>query len=264
MENLLEIKDLKVNFYLNGKTITAVDGVSLDIRPEEVLVLAGESGSGKTITALSVTRILPPSAKIAQGNIVFNGRDLLKLTESELVNIRGKEIAYIFQEPTSYLNPVFSIGEQISEAIVLHQGQSRPRARQETVELLNLTKIKQPEQKFFDYPHNLSGGMNQRVMIAMALACRPKLLIADEPTSSLDITTESQIINLLLDLKRKFGFSILFITHNLSIAKRIADKIAIMYRGKIVEEGNQDEIFNSPRHEHTKELIVAYEKIGRI
>lgn len=264
MESLLEIRDLKVDFHVDDQIVTAVDGVNLDIRQGEILVLAGESGSGKTVTALSITRILPFNAKIIQGNIVFKGRDLLKLPEPALSGIRGKEIAYIFQEPSSFLNPVFNVGVQIREAIMLHQYKSRSEAQKEAVSLLDLVKIKEPEERFFDYPHNLSGGMNQRVMIAMALACRPTLLIADEPTTSLDVTTEVEIINLLLELKGQFGFSILFITHNLSIAKRIAERIAVMYKGRVVEEGIRERIFDSPIHGHTKKLIAAYEKIGKI
>lgn len=264
MYNLLEITNLKVDFYLPGEKFSAVDRLNLYIAMDEVVVLAGESGSGKTVTALSITRILPPQAKIIEGSIRFQGKDLLKISESDLYDIRGSKIAYIFQEPTSFLNPVFSIGEQISEAIILHQSKSRQEARDETVRLLSLVNIKHPQQRIFDYPHNLSGGMNQRAMIAMALACKPRLLVADEPTTCLDVTTESQILNLLMDLKSQFKFSILFITHNLSIAKRIADRIAIMYKGRIVEEGDKHTIFGSPKHQHTKKLVAAYEKIGRI
>lgn len=264
MNNLLEIKNLKVNFYLNDNIITAVDGANLDMAAGEILVLAGESGSGKTITALSITRNLPVNAEIASGSINFRGRDLLKLDESSLINIRGKEIAYIFQEPTSFLNPVFTVGDQIIEAIRLHQDKTKQQASRETAELLDLVKIKESQRVLLDYPHQLSGGMNQRVFMAMALACKPKLLIADEPTTSLDVTIESQILNLLMDLKKTIGFSLLFITHNLSIAHRIADRICIMYEGKIVEEGSREKIFNSPRHFHTQELISAYEKIGKL
>lgn len=264
MKSLLEIRDLKVIFHLNGKEISAVDGANIDIACDEVLVLAGESGSGKTVTALSIAKILPPNAKIISGSIKFSGRDLLKLDEASLVKIRGKEIAYIFQEPTSFLNPVFSIGNQIVETIMLHQGKSEKEAYAQALELLYLVKIKDPERVFFDYPHQLSGGMNQRVFIAMALACKPSLLIADEPTTSLDVTIEAQTLRLLLDLKKRIGFSLLFITHNLSIAKRIADRISIMYKGRVVEEGNCEDIFSSPKHFHTKELINAYEKIGKI
>lgn len=263
MKNLLEIRDLKVNFYSEGKVISAVSGADIDIAEGQILVLAGESGSGKSVTAQSITKILPENAKIISGTIKFAGRDLLGLDEASLVRVRGKEIAYIFQEPTSFLNPVYTIGNQIMEAVMLHQNKSREEGRYEALELLNLVRIKDPERVYFDYPHQLSGGMNQRAFIAMALACRPRLLVADEPTTSLDVTIEAEILRLLLGLKKKLGFSLLFITHNLSIAKRIADKISIMHEGKIVEEGNCESIFNAPKHFHTKELISAYEKIGK-
>lgn len=264
MGNLLEIRDLKVNFCSNGNSVCAVDGADIDIPEGQIVVLAGESGSGKTVSALSVTKILPPSAKIISGKINFSGQDLLTLDEERLTEIRGKKIAYIFQEPTSYLNPVYTIGDQIMEPIILHQDKSAKDAYVEAIELLNLVKIQDPKRVFLDYPHQLSGGMNQRVFIAMALACKPRLLIADEPTTSLDVTIEAQILKLLLGLKEKIGFSLLFITHNLSIAKRIADRIIVMHKGKVVEEGSCGDIFNRPEHFHTKELIVAYERIGKI
>ncbi|MDD5166242.1 MAG: ABC transporter ATP-binding protein [Candidatus Omnitrophica bacterium] len=264
MENLLEIRNLKVDFYLKDQVVNAVNGVNLDIGNNEVLLLAGESGSGKTISALAITRILPLTARIVSGSIFFEGSDLLALDEAALRKVRGARIAYIFQEPTSYLNPVYSIGSQIIETIMLHQNKNKLQARQEALELLELVKIKDPQRVLFDYPHQLSGGMNQRVFIAMSLACVPKLLIADEPTTSLDVTIEAQILELLLDLKKRFGFSLLFITHNLSIAKKIADRISVMYKGKIVEEAATAKIFNSPEHFHTRELIRAYEKIGKL
>jgi len=264
MPNLLEIRKLKVDFFINNQVITAVQEANLYIKEEEVLVLAGESGSGKTITALSVTKILPPTASIASGSIIFNGKELTKLDESHLIGIRGRQIAYIFQEPVSYLNPVYSVGNQISEAIMLHQKKTKKEAEEETRKLLELVKLKDAHRVSQNYPHQLSGGMNQRIFIAMALACKPRLLIADEPTTSLDVTVEREILSLLMELKQKMGFSLLFITHNLSIAKRIADRVCIMYKGKTVEEGKCAEIFSHPRHFHTRELISAYEKIGRI
>ncbi len=264
MGKLLEIRNLKVSFYLGHNVINAVDGVNLDIAEKEVLVLAGESGSGKSVTALSITRILPPNAKVLCGSVNFSGRDLLSLEERELTKIRGREIAYIFQEPTSFLNPVYTIGNQIMETIALHQNKNKKEAYKEALELLTLAKIKDPRRVLADYPHQLSGGMNQRVFIAMSLACNPKLLVADEPTTSLDITIESQILELLLELKERIGFSLLFITHNLSIAKKIADRVCIMYKGKIVEEAQCLRIFEFPKHMHTRELIKAYEKIGKL
>ncbi len=260
----MEIKYLKVNFESDKHTVYAAAGVNLQIKNGEVVILAGESGSGKTITALSITKVLPRNARIISGTICFNGVDLLKLDNKSLGLIRGKEIAYIFQEPTSYLNPVFSIGSQIVEAIILHQDKTKREAFMEALELLRLVNIKEPESVFFNYPHQLSGGMNQRAFIAMALACKPKLLIADEPTTSLDVTIETQILRLLMDLKDKIGFSLLFITHNLSIAKNIGSRIYIMHRGQIVEEGTVEGIFNNPKHFHARELVSAYEKIGKI
>jgi ABC-type dipeptide/oligopeptide/nickel transport system ATPase component len=264
MPNILEIKKLKVDFLFNNQFITAVQEVNLFIREGEVLVLAGESGSGKTITALSITRILPKAAAITSGSIIFNARELTKLDEPGLIAIRGRQIAYIFQEPVAYLNPVYSVGNQITEAIMLHQGKSKKEAEEKARELLELVKLKDAPRVIHNYPHQLSGGMNQRVFIAMALACRPKLLIADEPTTSLDVTVEREILSLLMELKQKMGFSLLFITHNLSIAKRIADRVCVMYKGKTVEEGKCARIFSHPGHFHTQELIGAYNKIGRI
>jgi ABC-type dipeptide/oligopeptide/nickel transport system ATPase component len=264
MKNLLEITGLKINFNLNNNTIQAVNGVHLNVKPGEVVVLAGESGSGKTVTALAICKILPLNARIISGEIKFNGLKLLELEYPSLVAIRGKEIAYIFQEPTSYLNPVLSIGNQIMEAIMLHQNKTRKEAFIEAKALLHLVNIHDPERILLDYPHQLSGGMNQRVFIAMALACKPKLLIADEPTTSLDVTIEAQILSLLMELKEKIGFALLCITHNLSVAKKISDRIYVMHKGKIVEEGNKDTIFSQPKHFHTKELIQAYEKIGKL
>jgi len=264
MENLLEIKDLKLQFSAGNLINHAVNGVNLSVAQGEVLVLAGESGSGKTVTALAVTNILPKNARILSGSVSFLGQDLLRLDEYALAHVRGRDIAYIFQEPLMFLNPVFSIGEQLTETICLHQEKTRKAAGGEASRLLELVKIKDPQRVFLDYPHQLSGGMNQRALIAMALACRPKLLIADEPTTSLDVTIEHQILSLLMELKTKLGFSLLFITHNLSIARRIADRICIMYQGRIVEEQATDDLFGAPRHAHTKELIQAYLKIGTL
>lgn len=264
MANLLEIKNLVVEFHLDHQVVPAACGVSLKMEEGEVLVLAGESGSGKTVTALSITGILPRNAKIISGNIIFSGRDLLGLPESALRGIRGRQIAYVFQEPTSFLNPVYTVGNQVAEAIMLHQDKTKRQAEEEAIELFRQVKIKEPERVIKDYPHQLSGGMNQRALIAMALACRPKLLIADEPTTSLDVTIEAEILRLLLELKQEMGFSLLFITHNLSIAKRIADRVYVMYKGKVVEEAKTEVIFSRPKHFHTRELISAYEKIGKI
>ncbi|MBM3255408.1 MAG: ABC transporter ATP-binding protein [Candidatus Omnitrophica bacterium] len=264
MQNLLSINNLRVGFSLGGKSIEAVKGVNLKIGHNEAMVLAGESGSGKSITSFAITKILPANARIIAGEVYFGGEDLLKLDEKALADVRGSSIAYIFQEPSSFLNPVYTIGSQISEVIMLHQRKSREEAGLAALELLQQVKINDTQRVSESYPHQLSGGMNQRAFIAMSLACKPKLLIADEPTTSLDVTIEAEILQLLMQLKRQLGFSLLFITHNLSIAKRIADRVSIMYQGKIVEEGSCAEIFSSPKHFHTRELIQAYEKIGKL
>ncbi|MDD2703114.1 MAG: ABC transporter ATP-binding protein [Candidatus Omnitrophica bacterium] len=264
MGSLLEIQNLKVKFYLDRHVITAVQGVNLELRAGETLVLAGESGSGKSVTALAVTRILPVNARVFSGKVIFKGRDLLSLDESSLSGVRGKEIAYIFQEPSGALNPVYTVGNQLIEPFILHQGKSPGQARREAEFLLSLVKIGDVKRVMESYPHQLSGGMNQRVFIAMSLACNPQILIADEPTTALDVTIEAEILKLLVELKKKIGFSLLFITHNLSIARRIAGRVCVMYKGSVVEEGGIEDIFNSPKHFHTRDLVSAYEKIGKI
>jgi len=263
MNNLLEIKNLHIHFRQHNKLIRAVEGVSLDIGEGEIVGLVGESGSGKTLTALSITRILPKTAEIASGEIIFQNQDLLRMNESQIEAIRGKEISYIFQEAQASLNPVLSIGRQIQESVILHhQAKDKKQALSMSEDLLKLVRLPHPERILRSYPHQLSGGMNQRVMIALAVAAAQcaaatslKLLIADEPTSSLDVTVEAQIIRMLSELKEKLRFSILFITHNLALAERFASRIAIMFKGRIVEAGLTKDIFSAPQHPHTKELI---------
>lgn len=264
MEKLLEVKNLRVDFQLDSQVVHAVQGADLNVAKSETVVLAGESGSGKTITALALTGILPPNARVVSGEVVLDGAKLHEMSETELVSVRGSRIAYIFQEPTSYLNPVYTIGDQICEVIILHQGASPREAQEKAKGLLEAVRINEPERVLSSYPHQLSGGMNQRVFIAMSLACKPQLLIADEPTTSLDVTIEAQILKLLVELKEKLGFSLLFITHNLSIARKIASRICVMYQGRIVEEGQTQRIFDAPQHFHTRELIAAYQKIGKL
>jgi ABC-type dipeptide/oligopeptide/nickel transport system ATPase component len=264
MSALLDIRGLQVDFLTDAGTVPAVSGASLSVRAHETVVLAGESGSGKTVTALSICRILPPNARITEGSIMFEGRELAGLEDALLRNVRGKDIAYIFQEPSSYLNPLYTIGNQIDEAVMLHQGKAARDAGHASRDLLEKVGFRDPLRIYRSYPHQLSGGMNQRAFIAMALSCKPKLLIADEPTTSLDVTIEAQILKLLMELKGEYGFSLLFITHNLSIAKKIADRVYVMYRGKVVEEAGRTELFDNPRHFHTKELIGAYEHIGKL
>lgn len=264
MEYLLEAKGISLDLISHDIVTSLLKGLNLKIGYGERIVLAGESGSGKTLTALSLTKNLPQEMKIVSGSVEFLSQDLLRVEERKLERIRGKEISYIFQEPSAYLNPVLLVKDQIQEAIMLHQNLSKKESLIKTEELLSFVHLDDAKRVMDSYPHQLSGGMNQRVFIAMSLACNPKLLIADEPTTSLDVTIESQILNLIVELQREKGFSLLFITHNLSIAQKIADRIYVMHQGQIVEEGNREEIFLKPKHFHTRELIEAFEKIGRI
>jgi len=282
MHNLLRLKNLTVEFFQNKQVIPAVKEANLEIKENEIVGLVGESGSGKTITTLAITRILSSAARITSGEVIFEGIDLLKIQEEQLREVRGKKIAYIFQEPTMFLNPIKTCGFQVAEAIITHQNTDKSRtflrfrrtssqgkvrdkfnARKKAIELLKQVRLSSPEEIFFDYPHQLSGGMNQRVMIAQALASNPKLLIADEPTTNLDVDTEKEILDLLLDLHERIGFSCLFITHNLGLIKRLCSRVYVMYRGSIVEEGNLNKIFTTPQHEHTKALVEAFLKIGQ-
>jgi ABC-type dipeptide/oligopeptide/nickel transport system ATPase component len=265
MELLLEINDLRIQFAAAAcLSQPVVDGVNLAVGSRETVILAGESGSGKTLTALSVARLLPRGAVQSSGMIRLNAREVGSLSASELTRLRLEEVAYIFQEPGAYLNPVYTAGEQVAEVIMARQGASRRTALAEVRRLFELVCLPDPGRVEISYPHQLSGGMNQRVCIAMALASRPKLLIADEPTTALDVTIEAGILDLLAALKEQFGFSMLFITHNLSIARRIADRIYVMQRGRIVEEGGVQEIFSRPQADHTRQLIRAYEEIGTL
>ncbi len=264
MKHLLAISNLAVDIDIKGSILHAVKNVSFTVGINETVVIAGESGSGKTITALAVTDLLPSPARIISGDIFFKGEDLRNLSAARLRAIRGKDISYVFQEPGSYLNPVLTVGAQIGESVTYHQGLSRVPARAAVIELLRRVKISDPQVVYAKYPFQLSGGMNQRVFMAMALASRPALLIADEPTTALDVTIEAEILALLGELKAELGFSLLFITHNLSIAKRIAQRMYIMYQGRIVEEGSADQIFGVPQHAHTRELLAAYDRIGKL
>lgn len=258
---LLSVKDLSVAFYQEGKEKVAVDRISFDIAPGETVALVGESGSGKSITALSVLKLLPyPPASHPSGEIHFEGQDLLSLSEDKLREIRGNEISMIFQEPMTSLNPLHVIEAQISEILKMHQGMSDQAARARTLELLNEVGIREPEKRLNAYPHQLSGGQRQRVMIAMALANKPKLLIADEPTTALDVTVQAQILELLAELKSSQKMSMLFITHDLGIVRKIADRVCVMTKGEIVETGPTHEIFTNPQHEYTKHLLAAEPK----
>ncbi len=261
MEKILEIENLSIQFIHNNMVVKAVDSVTLDLYKGEILGLVGESGSGKTLTALSVTNILPALAKVTSGQIFYQGHDLLRYSEELIIKIRGQEISYIFQEATASLNPVLTIGKQLKESLAIHQKKTTQETNETACELLKMVSLEPPEEVLKSYPHQLSGGMNQRVMIAMAVAARPNILIADEPTTALDVTMESEIIRMLLEFKRQIGFSVLFITHNLSLVEKFADRIAIMYRGRIVEEGSVPQIFSAPSHKHTRELINSIIRI---
>ena len=262
-ELLLSVSGLSISFLNGVEEAEVVRDVSFQLSFGQTLVLAGESGSGKTVTALSLCGLLPQKALIRSGSVLFRGSELVGLSNSRLREVRGSQIAYIFQEPVSFLNPVYTIGEQIAEVIRWHRRSGGQAAWKESLDLLAMSGIADPSRVAASYPHQLSGGMNQRALIAMALACHPKILVADEPTTSLDITTEAEIIRLLVRLKKELGFSLLFITHNFAIAQRIADRVAVMYQGRIVEQGTKQEVFTAPKHAHTRELLAAYAKVGR-
>ena len=258
---LLSVRDLSVAFLQGGKVSTAVDHISFDIAKGETVALVGESGSGKSVSALSVLKLLPyPPASHPSGEIQFGGQDLLKLDERQLRSVRGNKITMIFQEPMTSLNPLHTIERQIGEILRLHQGMGEAQARKRTIELLNEVGIREPEKRLDAYPHQLSGGQRQRVMIAMALANEPELLIADEPTTALDVTVQAQILELLAKLKTKNGMSMLFITHDLGIVRKIADRVCVMTKGKIVETGPTKEIFANPQHAYTRHLLAAEPK----
>lgn len=264
MTALLRVRHLSTSFKTEAGLVRAVDDVSFDLAEGETLGLVGESGSGKTVTALSILRLIPqpPGAFGPESRIEYDGVDLLRLPARELRKVRGAQIAMIFQEPMSSLNPVLTVGSQISEAIRAHEPVSRREANGRAVELLDLVGIPEPERRFRDYPHQMSGGMQQRVMIGMALSCRPKILIADEPTTALDVTIQAQILDLMRGLQAEFGMAIIFITHDLGVVAQIADEVAIMYMGRIIEKGSVGEIFHDPKHPYTINLIRAIPTLG--
>ncbi|MFN3966922.1 MAG: ABC transporter ATP-binding protein [Endomicrobiia bacterium] len=264
--NLLEIKNLKTYFYTDKGISKAVDGVNFTVNKGEVLGLVGESGCGKTLTALSILRLVPPPGRIVEGEIIYKSRkeeklDLTKIPEKEIIKIRGKEISMIFQEPQTSLNPVFTVGNQIVESLLVHTAISKKQAKEIAIEILLKVGIKEPQIRFNQYPHQLSGGQQQRIMIAMALITKPSLLIADEPTTALDVTVQAQILELLTQLKKEFNLSILFITHDLSLMLNFADRICVMYAGKFVESALVKDLFENPKHPYTKGLISALPKI---
>lgn len=257
MEDLLVVKGLETQFFTYGGIVEALDGVNFTIRKGEVFGLVGESGCGKSVTALSILGLVPPPGKVVSGEIIMDGEDLLEKSEKEMQHIRGSKISIIFQDPTSSLNPLFKIGYQVAEPLIYHEHYKEKKALQEALQVLKNTGIGDPEEKIKNYPHELSGGMRQRAMIAMALACRPDLLIADEPTTNLDVTIERQIINLMRILQKEYGTSILLITHNLGVVAEMADRVGIMYAGNIVELTDVHTIFHNPKHPYTIKLQKA-------
>jgi oligopeptide/dipeptide ABC transporter ATP-binding protein len=262
---LLEIRSLKTYFFTRKALVKAVDGVNLRLAHGETLGVVGESGCGKTMTALSLLRLFPsPPGKIVEGQLFFEGRDLAQLSDGEIRKIRGNRISMIFQEPMTSLNPVFSVGNQIMEPLMLHQGLNRHEARERAIEMLRLVGIPSPQRRVREFPHQLSGGMRQRVMIAMALSCRPRLLIADEPTTALDVTIQAQILDLMVKLKEQMGTAILLITHNLGVVAQMAQRVLVMYAGKIVEEAPVEELFDNPLHPYTRGLLTSIPRLDLV
>jgi len=260
---VLEVKNLVTTFSLESGSVNAVDGVSFSVRKGKTLGIVGESGCGKSVTSLSILRLIPnPPGKISGGEILYKGKNLLDLPMNEMRKIRGNEISMIFQEPMTSLNPVFTIGFQIEEPLRLHQGLSKKEARVKAIELLKLVNIPAPEARVDEYPHQLSGGMRQRVMIAMALACNPSVLICDEPTTALDVTIQAQILELMKKIRDSLGMAMILITHDLGVVAETADDVAVMYAGRIVEYGAVKEIFKNPKHPYTKGLLASIPKLG--
>jgi peptide/nickel transport system ATP-binding protein len=261
-EPLLDIRGLKTHFHTDDGMIHAVDGVDISIHRGQTVGVVGESGCGKTVTAMSVLKLIPmPPGKIVAGQIIYRGRDLVQLPPEEMRKIRSKEIAIVFQEPMTSLNPVYTIGDQIAEVVRLHEGLNAKGARDRAIDMLNLVGIPNAAKRFDDYPHQFSGGMRQRVMIAMALSCNPKLLIADEPTTALDVTIQAQILDLLNDLKQKFGMAVMLITHAMGVVAETCQRVVVMYAGKVVEEAPVGELFAQPLHPYTQGLIRSIPRL---
>ena len=260
---LLQVKNLKTHFFAESEVRKAVDDVSFVVQEGETFGLVGESGSGKTVTALSILKLVDEPGRIVGGDIIFGGRSLLELSKENMRKIRGNDISIVFQEPLTALNPVLSIGEQVTEQIHAHRDVSKEEAKETALACLKEVHLPQPERVFYDYPHRLSGGMRQRAMIAMALCLRPRLLIADEPTTALDVTIQAEILDLFREIKKKHNMSILFITHDFGIIAQLADRVAVMQKGRIVEQGGVENIFYYPKDAYTKELLEAVPKIPR-
>jgi oligopeptide/dipeptide ABC transporter ATP-binding protein len=261
---LLEIKDLKTQFFTSAGVVQAVDGITYDVAPGETVAVVGESGCGKSVSAMSILRLIPdPPGKIVGGSILFDGKDLLALSEEEMRQVRGRDIGMIFQEPMTSLNPVLSIERQLTETLEEHLDVSGEAARARATELLGLVGISEPARRLKQYPHHLSGGMRQRVMIAMALACGPKLIIADEPTTALDVTIQAQILELMKNLTRKLGVAMIIITHNLGVVARYADRVNVMYAGRIIESGTAEQIYHNPKHPYTLALLRSVPRMDQ-
>ena len=255
---LLDVADLRTYFFLRHGILKAVDGVSFQLKPHETLAIVGESGCGKSMTALSLMRLIPdPPGKIVAGSVKLAGRDLIALDEAAMRRVRGKDVSMIFQEPMTSLNPVMTVGRQIGEALLLHENMSRAESMRRAVEILRLVRIPEPEQRLKEYPHQLSGGMRQRVMIAIALSCDPRVLIADEPTTALDVTIQAQILDIILDLQKKLGTALILITHDLGVVAETAQRVIVMYAGKKVEEAPVGELFARPLHPYTRALMAS-------
>lgn len=259
-EPLLSLKDLKVSFFNNSGEVKVIRGVSFNLEKGEVLGVVGESGSGKSVTSMSIIKLLKGTGKITNGEIVYKGENLVDKTEKEMMKIRGNDIAMIFQDPMTSLNPVFTVGTQISDVIRRHQGLSKIEAKNKAIEMLRMVGIPSPEERYNNYPHEFSGGMRQRAIIAMALSCEPELLIADEPTTALDVTIQAQILELLMELKEKMDTSIILITHDLGVVANTCNRVIVMYGGLIMEEGTVDDIFYNPMHPYTKGLLQSLPK----
>ena len=260
---VLEVEGLKTHFFTRDGVVRAVDGLSFSVGPGETLAIVGESGCGKSVTSLSILRLIAsPPGRVVEGTIRFEGRDLLALSEPDMRRVRGNEISMIFQEPMTSLNPVLTIGRQIAEALILHRGLARSAARARAIEMLALVNIPEPARRVTEYPHQMSGGMRQRVMIAMALACNPKLLIADEPTTALDVTIQAQILDLMRGLKEKTGAAIMLITHDLGVVAEMAQRVVVMYAGRKVEEAPVAALFAAPRHPYTRGLLNSIPRLG--
>ena len=261
---LLEVKNLKTHFFTEDGVVHAVDGVDFNVYPGEILGLVGESGCGKSVTSLSVMRLVSAPGKVLEGEILLDGTDLRKLSEEEMMKVRGNRISMIFQQPQTALNPVFRVGDQIAEVLSIHQDFGKEAGHKRAVDLLKMVGIPEAERRSQAFPHELSGGMAQRVMIAMALACVPELLIADEPTTALDVTIQAQILDLILDMREKMGTSVILITHDLGVIAELAERVAVMYAGEIVEQAEAEELFDHPLHPYTQGLIGSIPVLGKI